>query len=103
MPWDDEDVLDLSDEMNIGPLIVLPNTPASRIYHLFSAMGLRHLPVVSSNGGVVGMITRHDLHHFQRLIDSRHGDRGERSAERNAGTPGANNANSAPRSRKRGD
>jgi CBS domain-containing protein len=73
--WEEEDVIDLSDEMNVGPLIVLPNTPASRVFHLFSAMGLRHLPVVSPDGEVVGMITRHDLHRFQQLIDSRRADR----------------------------
>jgi H+/Cl- antiporter ClcA/predicted transcriptional regulator len=75
--WDEEDYIDLSDEMNIGPLIVLPNTPASRVFALFSSMGLRHLPVVSAGGGVVGMITRHDLYRFQRLIDSRHADRSD--------------------------
>lgn len=76
MPAFEEDhVIDLSDEMNVGPLIVLPNTPASRVFHLFSNMGLRHLPVISAEGEIVGMITRHDLHRFQRLIDSRHADR----------------------------
>lgn len=76
MPAFEEDhAIDLSDEMNIGPLIVLPNTPASRVFHLFSNMGLRHLPVVSAAGEIVGMITRHDLHRFQRLIDARHADR----------------------------
>lgn len=73
--FEDEDVIDLADEMNVGPLVVLPNTPASRVFHLFSNMGLRHLPVLSAGGEVVGMITRHDLHRFQRLIDSRHADR----------------------------
>jgi chloride channel 7 len=66
--------LELADEMNVGPLVVLPETPASRAFHLFSALGLRHLPVVSAEtGAVVGMITRHDLCRFQHEIDARKG------------------------------
>jgi len=64
-----EQRMDLADELNIGPILVLANTPASRVYAIFSSMGLRHLPVISAEGSVVGIITRHDLSRFQERID----------------------------------
>ncbi|GAB1602251.1 chloride transport protein 6-like [Argonauta hians] len=56
-------LLDVSPYMNPCPYTVYPNTPVSQVFQLFRSMGLRHLPVVSHDGEVVGMVTRHDLTH----------------------------------------
>lgn len=37
------------------------DTSVPRIFQLFRALGLRHLPVVSVNNEVVGIITRKDF------------------------------------------
>jgi CBS domain-containing protein len=50
--------LDCAAAMNMGAYTVNQNCPISKAYTLFTAMGLRHLPVLGRNGEVVGMITR---------------------------------------------
>ncbi|KAJ8321227.1 hypothetical protein KUTeg_001221 [Tegillarca granosa] len=56
-------VLNVEKYMNPCPYTVFPNTPVPQVFNLFRSMGLRHLPVVSHEGQVVGMITRHNLTH----------------------------------------
>jgi len=53
--------MDLAPFMNISPLTVRAQTPLSRVFTLFRAMGLRHLVVQDNLGAVVGIITRKDL------------------------------------------
>lgn len=47
--------------MNKAAHSVTEDCPLSRAYDLFVSMGLRHLPVLSRNGEVLGMITRYVL------------------------------------------
>ena len=47
--------------MNTGPYIVYAFTKLSKVFRLYRAMGLRHLPVVDHNNYVVGMLTRKEL------------------------------------------
>ena len=61
--WLDDDILDLRPYMNLGPLSVSIDCPATRVHTLFRAMQLRHLSVVDKDASVVGIITRKDLHH----------------------------------------
>jgi len=62
---DDPDIcqkrIDLKPYMNRGGYTVPEHAALTRVYMLFRAMGLRHLPVVSHDGDVVGIITRKDL------------------------------------------
>ena len=54
--------------MDRAPACVRPEWPVERAHRLFSALGLRHLLVVSRNGEPVGLLTRHDLqqrHHWR--------------------------------------
>jgi chloride channel 6 len=60
---DKKRLMDVSDYMNDCPYSVAPNLPAPKVFNLFRTMGLRHLPVVNAAGGIVGLITRHDLTH----------------------------------------
>jgi CBS domain-containing protein len=48
--------------MNRGPSVVLDSCPVSKAFRAFSALGLRHLVVLSAETGhVVGMLTRKDF------------------------------------------
>lgn len=53
--------VDLSPYLNRGGYTVPEHAALTRVYMLFRGMGLRHLPVVSHDGSVVGTITRKDL------------------------------------------
>eukprot|EP00850_Spirogloea_muscicola_P007472 SM000038S14285 [mRNA] locus=s38:72646:80165:+ [translate_table: standard] len=57
----DDTALDLRPYMNHAPLAVRKECSAQRAYVIFRNLGLRHLPVVDSEGRVVGIITRKDL------------------------------------------
>ncbi|XP_071147824.1 H(+)/Cl(-) exchange transporter 6-like isoform X1 [Mytilus edulis] len=59
----DNMVVDLTPYINPCPYTVYPNTPVPQVFNLFRSMGLRHLPVVSHDGQLMGMITRHNLTH----------------------------------------
>lgn len=59
----DNMVVDLKPYINPCPYTVYPNTPVPQVFNLFRSMGLRHLPVVSHDGQLLGMITRHNLIH----------------------------------------
>ncbi|XP_060062447.1 H(+)/Cl(-) exchange transporter 6-like [Ylistrum balloti] len=56
-------LVDVVPYMNPCPYTVYPTTPVPQVFNLFRSMGLRHLPVVSHEGQVLGMITRHNLTH----------------------------------------
>ncbi|XP_064610482.1 LOW QUALITY PROTEIN: H(+)/Cl(-) exchange transporter 6-like [Liolophura sinensis] len=56
-------VLDVTPYMNHSPYTVNPDTSVPRVFHLFRSMGLRHLPVVNSDGEIIGILTRHNLTH----------------------------------------
>lgn len=53
--------IDLKPYMNRGGYTVPEHSALTRVYMLFRTMGLRHLPVVSHDGDVCGIITRKDL------------------------------------------
>jgi chloride channel 7 len=50
--------VDVSAAMNRGAYTVMQNCPLSKAYNLFTAMGLRHLPILGRDGSVVGIVTR---------------------------------------------
>ena len=54
-------VVDVAAAMNRGAYSVVQNTPLSKAYLLFTALGLRTLPVLGQNGCVVGIISRSNL------------------------------------------
>lgn len=56
-------LVDIVPYMNPCPYTVYPTTPVPQVFNLFRSMGLRHLPVVSHEGQVLGMVTRHNLIH----------------------------------------
>ena len=56
--------------MNQGPHVVQKVCPVSRAYHLFITLGLRHLPVLDTDGKLVGILTRSEmlsLHNFEAV------------------------------------
>merc|ERR1712226_1357198 len=72
-PEDYEKCIDLGPYMNRGGYTVPEHAALTRIYMLFRTMGLRHLPVVSHNGDVIGTITRKDLIFKHKEIDETEG------------------------------
>jgi CBS domain-containing protein len=78
--------LDLTPYMNQSPPVVFDNATASRAYHYFRSMGLRHLTVISEMNQVVGTITRHELTHrflHQIVHDHEHSHSGGVAEEKN--------------------
>lgn len=57
--------IDLRRYMNLAPYTVLDETSLPRMFRLFRALGLRHLPVVNHLNEVVGMVTRKDLARYR--------------------------------------
>uniref|UniRef100_A0A7S3G1X6 Chloride channel protein n=1 Tax=Palpitomonas bilix TaxID=652834 RepID=A0A7S3G1X6_9EUKA len=53
--------LDLTPYMNPAAYTVSHVAPLSRVFRIFRYLGLRHLPVLSRGGQVMGMITRKDI------------------------------------------
>ena len=60
-PRDRSRRVDIAAAMNKGAYTVVENTPLSKAYTLFSALGLRFLVVLGNNGQVVGIISRSNL------------------------------------------
>lgn len=58
---DFQKVVDLRPYTNQSCYTIPEHTSATRCYQLFREMGLRHLPVLGSNGKVAGIITRRNL------------------------------------------
>ena len=61
--------VDLRPIMNTTPKAILHSTSMPQMFHLFRALGLRHLLVVNDDNEVVGMVTRKDLARF-RVVQS---------------------------------
>lgn len=57
--------IDLRPYMNLAPHTVVHSTSLPRMFRLFRALGLRHLPVVNDANEVVGMVTRKDLARYR--------------------------------------
>ena len=57
----DQQHLDLRPVMNPHPLTVHEATPLARVYRLYRALAVRHLPVVNVDNVVLGMISRKEL------------------------------------------
>ncbi|KAJ1526636.1 hypothetical protein ONE63_008221 [Megalurothrips usitatus] len=53
--------IDLRPFMNSSPYVVIHSMTLPRVFRIFRALGLRHLPVVDDTNQVVGMVTRKDL------------------------------------------
>ncbi|XP_021372937.1 chloride transport protein 6-like [Mizuhopecten yessoensis] len=70
-------LVDVVPYMNPCPYTVYPTTPVPQVFNLFRSMGLRHLPVVSHEGQVLGMVTRHNLTHefLEARLEELHEDR----------------------------
>lgn len=54
-------LVDIAAAMNRGAYSVVQNTPLSKAYEVFTALGLRTLPVLGENGSVVGVVSRSNL------------------------------------------
>ncbi|KAK4874937.1 hypothetical protein RN001_014297 [Aquatica leii] len=57
--------IDLRPFMNPSPYSVLHSMSLSRMFRLFRALGLRHLPIVNDTNEVIGMVTRKDLARYR--------------------------------------
>lgn len=57
--------IDLRPFMNASPYTLLHSTSLPRLFRLFRALGLRHMPVVNDTNEVIGMITRKDLARYR--------------------------------------
>ena len=62
--------------MNPAPFSVMDVTPLTRVFRLYRAMGIRHLPVTNIENEVVGILTRKELRtdfsHDLCALHSRH-------------------------------
>ncbi|CAB4016359.1 H(+) Cl(-) exchange transporter 7-like, partial [Paramuricea clavata] len=65
-PLERECCLDLRPFMNVMPYTVHEESSISRVFHLFRAIGLRHLIVVDHHNQVVGIVTRKDLARYRQ-------------------------------------
>mmetsp|Transcript_46239 Transcript_46239/g.93319 ORF Transcript_46239/g.93319 Transcript_46239/m.93319 type:complete len:280 (-) Transcript_46239:157-996(-) len=54
----DFDAVDIDEFIDVGCHTVFWNCTIARAYCLFQTLGLRHVPVISQDGKVVGMLTR---------------------------------------------
>ncbi|KAF2903405.1 hypothetical protein ILUMI_02783 [Ignelater luminosus] len=57
--------IDLRPFMNPSPYSVLHSTSLPRMFRLFRALGLRHLPIVNDTNEVIGLVTRKDLARYR--------------------------------------
>ncbi|XP_018570923.1 H(+)/Cl(-) exchange transporter 7 [Anoplophora glabripennis] len=57
--------VDLRPFMNPSPYTVLHSASLPRMFRLFRALGLRHLPIVNDANEVIGMVTRKDLARYR--------------------------------------
>lgn len=69
--WEKTCTIDLRPFMNPSPYTLPTRASLPRLFRLFRALGLRHLPIVNDVNEVVGMVTRKDIaryrvwrHHF---------------------------------------
>ena len=64
-------LVDIGAAMNRGAYSVVQNTPLSKTYEIFTALGLRTLCVLGHKGAVVGIVTRSNL--LPKYMESRTG------------------------------
>lgn len=57
--------IDLRPFMSSSPYVVIHSMTLPRVFRIFRALGLRHLPVVDDMNQVVGMVTRKDLARYR--------------------------------------
>ncbi|KAJ8979965.1 hypothetical protein NQ317_013713 [Molorchus minor] len=57
--------VDLRPFMNPSPFTILHSASLPRMFTLFRALGLRHLPIVNDTNEVIGMVTRKDLARYR--------------------------------------
>ncbi|XP_046616599.1 H(+)/Cl(-) exchange transporter 7 isoform X1 [Neodiprion virginianus] len=57
--------MDLRPFMNPSPYTVQHSATLPRVFRLFRALGLRHLPIVNDTNEVIGMVTRKDIARFR--------------------------------------
>jgi len=60
-PEDYDVVLDLTPYTDCGAFSIQEDATLRRAFTLFRSIGLRHLPVISTSGDLVGILTRKDL------------------------------------------
>lgn len=57
--------MDLRPYMNPSPYTLQHSATLPRVFSLFRALGLRHLPIVNDTSEVIGMVTRKDIARFR--------------------------------------
>ncbi|XP_035216187.1 H(+)/Cl(-) exchange transporter 7-like isoform X2 [Stegodyphus dumicola] len=65
--------INLKPYMNISAYTISEKASLPRIFRLFRALGLRHLPVIDDKNSVVGIVTRKDIARFRARKDGKYG------------------------------
>ncbi|CAK1595967.1 unnamed protein product [Parnassius mnemosyne] len=63
--WEKSCTIDLRPFMNPSPYTLPHRASLPRLFRLFRALGLRHLPIVNDVNEVVGMVTRKDIARYR--------------------------------------
>ncbi|CAH2106555.1 unnamed protein product [Euphydryas editha] len=63
--WEKTYTIDLRPFMNPSPYTLPHRASLPRLFRLFRALGLRHLPIVNDHNEVVGMVTRKDIARYR--------------------------------------
>ncbi|XP_026751549.2 H(+)/Cl(-) exchange transporter 7 [Galleria mellonella] len=63
--WEKTCTIDLRPYMNPSPYTLPHRASLPRLFRLFRALGLRHLPIVNDVNEVVGMVTRKDIARYR--------------------------------------
>lgn len=63
--WEKTCTIDLRPFMNPSPYTLPHRASLPRLFRLFRALGLRHLPIVNDVNEVVGMVTRKDIARYR--------------------------------------
>ncbi|CAH0719483.1 unnamed protein product, partial [Brenthis ino] len=63
--WEKTCTIDLRPFMNPSPYTLPHRASLPRLFRLFRALGLRHLPIVNDHNEVVGMVTRKDIARYR--------------------------------------
>lgn len=63
--WEKTCTIDLRPFMNPSPYTLPHRASLPRMFRLFRALGLRHLPIVNDHNEVVGMVTRKDIARYR--------------------------------------
>ncbi|XP_026317798.1 H(+)/Cl(-) exchange transporter 7 [Hyposmocoma kahamanoa] len=65
LDWEKTCMIDLRPFMNPSPYTLPHRASLPRLFRLFRALGLRHLPIVNDVNEVVGMVTRKDIARYR--------------------------------------